>query len=182
MWHTVLTGPLDPGMSIWIPQRRINKDTISKDYRVILETYVSCSVVPNSSWPHGLKLPGSSVHRIRTLEWVAISFSRGLPDPEIEPGSLTLQAGCLPSVPPGWLSGPGHTTVKWETMAMGLLSCLCCGVLWLCAKPLCALVSSTGKLWYLFIDEPPKTFWRGAVKGVEVLPFPTPIVPSALLL
>ena len=103
--------------------------------------YVSCSVVPNSLWPHGLKLPGSSVHRIRTLEWVAISFSRGLPDPEIEPGSLTLQAGCLPSVPPGWLSGPGHTAVKWENMTMGLGSCLCCGVvLWLCAKPLCASV------------------------------------------
>ena len=35
-------------------------------------------------------LPGSSVHRIfqaRILQWVAISSSRGSPDPEIEPES-----------------------------------------------------------------------------------------------
>ena len=35
-------------------------------------------------------LPGSSVHGIsqaRILEWVAISSSRDLPDPGIEPGS-----------------------------------------------------------------------------------------------
>ena len=34
-------------------------------------------------------LPGSSVHGIlqaRILEWVAISFSRDLPDPGIDPG------------------------------------------------------------------------------------------------
>ena len=40
----------------------------------------SHSVMPNSLWPHGLSLPGSSVHGIlqaRILEWVAISFSRG---------------------------------------------------------------------------------------------------------
>ena len=36
-------------------------------------------------------LPGSSVHRIlqtRILEWVAISYSRDLPNPGIEPASL----------------------------------------------------------------------------------------------
>ena len=38
--------------------------------------------------------PGSSVHGIlhAILEWVAMPFSRGLPDPEIEPGSLTSPA------------------------------------------------------------------------------------------
>ena len=39
--------------------------------------------------------PGFSVHGIsqaRILEWVAISFSRGPPDPGIEPGSPALQA------------------------------------------------------------------------------------------
>ena len=44
--------------------------------------------------------PGSSVHGIlqaRTLEWVAISFSRDLPDPGIEPGSPALQADSLPT-------------------------------------------------------------------------------------
>ena len=51
--------------------------------------------------------PGSCVHGIlqeKILEWVAIPFSRGLPDPEIKPTSLVslvLQAYSLPLVPPG---------------------------------------------------------------------------------
>ena len=48
--------------------------------------------------------PGSSVHGIlqaRILEWVAISFSRDLPNPGIEPRSPTLQADALASEPPG---------------------------------------------------------------------------------
>jgi len=43
--------------------------------------------------PMDCSLPGSSVHGIfqaRVLEWIAISFSRELPDPGIEPGSPTL--------------------------------------------------------------------------------------------
>ena len=39
--------------------------------------------------------PSSSVHGIlqaRILEWVAIPFSRDLPDPGVEPRSPTLQA------------------------------------------------------------------------------------------
>ena len=35
------------------------------------------------------------------MDWVAISFSRDLPDPGIERGSLALQADSLPSEPPG---------------------------------------------------------------------------------
>ena len=35
------------------------------------------------------------------LEWIAISFSRDLPDPGIEPGFPALQADALPSEPPG---------------------------------------------------------------------------------
>ena len=49
-------------------------------------------------------LPGSTVHGIfqaRVLEWVAISFSRDLPDPGMEPWSPTLQADSLLSEPPG---------------------------------------------------------------------------------
>ena len=45
-----------------------------------------------------------SVHGIsqaRILEWVAISLSRGLPHPGIEPESLALQADSLPTEPPG---------------------------------------------------------------------------------
>ena len=35
------------------------------------------------------------------LEWIAIFFSRGLPNPGIEPRSPTLQADTLPAEPPG---------------------------------------------------------------------------------
>jgi len=50
--------------------------------------------------------PGSSAHGIlqaRILEWVAISFSRDLLDPEIEPRSPASQADALTSEPPGKL-------------------------------------------------------------------------------
>ena len=50
--------------------------------------------------------PGSSVHGIlqaRILEWVAIPFSRGSPDPGVKPGSPALQADSLPSEPQGSL-------------------------------------------------------------------------------
>ena len=49
-------------------------------------------------------LPGSSVHGIhqaRILEWVAIPFSRCLPDPGIEPRSPALKPDSLLSEPPG---------------------------------------------------------------------------------
>ena len=51
----------------------------------------ACSVLSNSLPPHGCSLPGSSVHGIfqaRILKWVAISFSRGLPNTEIKAASL----------------------------------------------------------------------------------------------
>ena len=46
---------------------------------------VSCSVISDSWWPHGLySPPGSSIHGIllvRILEWVAYPFSRGCSQP-----------------------------------------------------------------------------------------------------
>ena len=54
--------------------------------------------------------PGYSVHGIlqaRILEWIAIPFSRDLPNPGIEPGSPALQADSLPSEPPGKPKGEG---------------------------------------------------------------------------
>ena len=54
--------------------------------------------------PVDCSLPGSSVHGIlqaRILEWVAISFSRDLHDPGIEPRSPALKADPLLSEPPG---------------------------------------------------------------------------------
>ena len=65
-----------------------------------MEAAQSCSTLCE---PMG-SLPGSSVHGIfqaRLLEQVAISFSRDLPDPGIEPRSPGLQADTLPSEPPG---------------------------------------------------------------------------------
>ena len=67
------------------------------------EVAQSCPTLCNSM---DCSLPGSSVHGIfqaRVLEWFAISFSRDLPNPGIEPGSPTLQADTLPSEPPGKL-------------------------------------------------------------------------------
>ena len=49
-------------------------------------------------------LPDSSVHGIfqaRVLEWVAISFSRDLPDQGSNPGLLHCRQTLLPSEPPG---------------------------------------------------------------------------------
>jgi len=59
-----------------------------------------------------MKLRGFSPHpltaaliylilQVRILEWVDISFSMDLPNPWIEPRSLTLQADSLSSEPPG---------------------------------------------------------------------------------
>ena len=48
--------------------------------------------------------PGSSVHGIlqaRILQWVAISFSRDLPNPGIEPASPALTGGFFTTEPPG---------------------------------------------------------------------------------
>ena len=45
-----------------------------------------------------------TVHGIlqaRILEWVAVPFSRDLPNPGIQPRSPTLQADSLPTEPPG---------------------------------------------------------------------------------
>jgi len=49
-------------------------------------------------------LPGSSAYGIsqaKILEWVAISFSRDLPNPGIKLTSPALQIDSLPSEPPG---------------------------------------------------------------------------------
>jgi len=47
--------------------------------------------------------PGFSVHGIsqaRILEWVAMPFSRGFPDPGIQPVSPALAGGFFTTVPP----------------------------------------------------------------------------------
>ena len=64
--------------------------------------------------PTNCSPPGSSVHGILQagrLEWAAISFSRGLPDPGIEPRPAALQGGSSPSEPPGKLRSLCHSCV-----------------------------------------------------------------------
>ena len=67
----------------------------------------SCLVAkscPTLLWSHGLQPIRSSVHGIsqaRILEEVAISFSRGLPDPGIEPKSPALLGGFFITESPG---------------------------------------------------------------------------------
>ena len=54
--------------------------------------------------PMDCSLPGSSVRGIlqaQILEWFAISFSRHLPNPGIEPRFPTMQVDPLLSEPPG---------------------------------------------------------------------------------
>ena len=58
--------------------------------------------------PYVASLPGSCVHGIlqaRILEWVAMPFSRDLPDPEVEPS-------CLKS--PALEGGFFTTSATWE--------------------------------------------------------------------
>ena len=65
---------------------------VSTLLRVCAMSLQSC---PTLCDPMNYSLPGSSVHGIlqaRILEYVAIPFSRDLPDPGIEPGSPALQA------------------------------------------------------------------------------------------
>ena len=68
-----------------------------------MQIYVLCSIAQSDSLrPYGLKPAGLSCHGIflaSLLKWVAISFSRGSPDPGIEPVSLmspALQTDSLP--------------------------------------------------------------------------------------
>ena len=63
-----------------------------------------CLVVQAFCDPMDCSPPGSSVPGIiqaGILEWVAISFSRDLPNPGIEPRSPALQADSLLPEPPG---------------------------------------------------------------------------------
>ena len=70
--------------------------------------WASCLVVSDSLQPHELSPSGSSVFVIlqaRTLEWVAMPFSRDLPNSGIKLGTPALQVDSSPSQPPGKPSG-----------------------------------------------------------------------------
>ena len=71
----------------------IQTEVSPKEKRIIWKESesVSCSVVSDSAAPWDCSPPGPSVHGIlkaRIVEWIAIPFSRNLPNPGIESMSL----------------------------------------------------------------------------------------------
>ena len=70
-----------------------SKSEVTQSYLTLCDP-VDCSLP-------GYPVPG--ILQARTLEWVAISFSRGSSHPGIEPWSPALQADALTSEPPGIL-------------------------------------------------------------------------------
>ena len=66
---------------------------------------LSCIQLFATLWTTTCQAPlAMGFFQTRTLEWVAISFSRGSSGPRIKaasPMSLTLQANSLPAEPPG---------------------------------------------------------------------------------
>ena len=73
-----------PHWATWIPR---------SIHAYLLCCAMLCSFVSDSCYPMDCGPPHSSVHGIsqaRILEWVAISFSRDIPDPGIEPTSPAL--------------------------------------------------------------------------------------------
>ena len=78
-------------------------------WRLVVVVVVCCLVAEfclTLCHPMDCSPPGSSIHgifQVRILDWVTISFSGGggLPDPRIEPMSLTLLGGFCTAEPPG---------------------------------------------------------------------------------
>ena len=88
-WHSNLLMPYIESRNDWQAQ-------------LLYSSFLCCHLVaqscPTLCHPMDGSLPGSSVHGIlqaRILEWVAISSSRDLPDPGIEPKSLISPALAL---------------------------------------------------------------------------------------
>ena len=82
---------------------------------------LSHSVISSYCNPMACSPPGSSVLGIsqaRTLEWVAISFSRDLPDPGIKPMSRALAGGFFTTEPPGKPCGVNRATIITSTLWM----------------------------------------------------------------
>ena len=74
-------------------------------------------------WPHGLQPPSSSVHGIlqaRTLEWIAISFSRG----SFWPGDQT-HISCIPCIVAGFFY-PVSLQGSWLHMHDSIWLSSCC--------------------------------------------------------
>ena len=91
----------------------------------------ACSVVSNSLWPMDCSPPGCSVHEIfqaRVLEWVAISFSRDLPNPGIKSESLASPGRQVDSLPLNHLGSPLYLRWKRPNDELNHLYCKGCEI------------------------------------------------------
>ena len=108
--HLILCHPLLLPPSIF-PSIRVFFPPVVK----FVKSLQSCPTLCNSM---GCSLPRSSVHGVllaRILEWVAISSSRGLPDPGIEPMFLL-----IPALTGGFFT----TSASWEAPRVRLYGSL----------------------------------------------------------
>ena len=109
--------------------------------------------------------PGSSVHGIlqaRILEWVAILFSRDLPDLEIKPGSPALQEDSLPSEPPAKPKYQMWTFTKTEILKLPT----CPGTCTLSVAPE-SVVFPTPSYFAIILQ----TLWLMVLKVTFIFPF-----------
>ena len=90
-----------------------NKVLTATVFNLVLQKLKVAQSCPTLCDPMDFSPPVSSLHGIlqaRILEWVAVPFSRNLPNPGIEPRSPTLQVESLPSEPPGKLDSSEVTS------------------------------------------------------------------------
>ena len=110
-WHLSLTQKIEP-----TPDSRTEDKLIrATGYKMVESERLSPQSCLTLFYPLDCSHPGSSVHRIleaRIVEWVAIPFSRDLPNPGIESGSLALQVDSFLSGPPG---KPGKGWWEWQS-------------------------------------------------------------------
>ena len=119
--ETVRTGPKgwetekDQEVIPWSAQKEAEVSPLKLGCAVLCLVAQSCTTLCD---PLNCSLPGSSVHGIlqgSILEWVAMPSSRDLPDPGIEPATLTLPALAVrffTTVPCGKPKALGELTKK----------------------------------------------------------------------
>ena len=88
----------------WLAERKSSLRKLTGCNCVCMALVCLPSRVPLFHNPTDCSPPRSSVHgtlQARTLEWVAMPSSRGLPDPGTEPTSPALGGRCVTAEPPG---------------------------------------------------------------------------------
>ena len=86
--------------------------------KTYMDRYMCTRSCPTLCEPMDCSLPDSSrILQARILEWVAMPFSRILPNPGIKPRPPALQADSLPSEPPG---KPTNTGVGSLSLLQGI--------------------------------------------------------------